>query len=70
MGNGSFCKPNDLVNFIPSHGYYFLFLLVNILEDGIMVKQDYLVRMIQEIISVIARAILNKKKNRQQDREE
>ena len=35
-----------------------------------MVKQDYLVRMIQEIISVIARAILNKKKIRQQDRDE
>ena len=49
------------MNFIPSRGYYFLFLLVNILEDGIMVKQDYLVRMIQEIISAIARAILNKK---------
>ena len=35
-----------------------------------MVKQDYLVRMIQEIISAIARAILNKKKIRQQDRDE
>ena len=58
------------MNFIPSRGYYFLFLLVNILEDGIMVKQDYLVRMIQEIISAIARAILNKKKIRQQDRDE
>ena len=58
------------MNFIPSPGYYFLFLLVNILEDGIMVKQDYLVRMIQEIISAIARAILNKKKIRQQDRDE
>ena len=32
-----------------------------------MIKQDYLVRMIQEIISAIARAILNKKKIRQQD---
>ena len=38
------------MNFIPSRGYYFLFLLVNILEDGIMIKQDYLVRMIQEIM--------------------
>ena len=35
-----------------------------------MVKQDYLVRMIQEIISAIARAILNKKKIRQQDLDE
>ena len=35
-----------------------------------MVKQDYLVRMIQEIISAIARAILNKKEIRQQDRDE
>ena len=58
------------MNFILSRGYYFLFLLVNILEDGIMVKQDYLVRMIQEIISAIARAILNKKKIRQQDLDE
>ena len=58
------------MNFIPSRGYYFLFLLVNILEDGIMIKQDYLVRMIQEIISAIARAILNKKKIRQQDLDE
>ena len=58
------------MNFILSRGYYFLFLLVNILEDGIMVKQDYLVRMIQEIISATARAILNKKKIRQQDLDE
>ena len=58
------------MNFILSRGYYFLFLLINILEDGIMVKQDYLVRMIQEIISAIARAILNKKKIRQQDLDE
>lgn len=58
------------MNFILSRGYYFLFLLVNILEDDIMVKQDYLVRMIQEIISAIARAILNKKKIRQQDLDE
>ena len=35
-----------------------------------MIKQDYLVRMIQEIISAIARAILNKKKIRQQDLDE
>ena len=35
-----------------------------------MVKQDYLVRMIQEIISATARAILNKKKIRQQDLDE
>lgn len=28
-----------------------------------MIKQDYLLRMIQEIISLIANAILNKKKS-------
>lgn len=28
-----------------------------------MIKQDYLLRMIQEIISLIANAILNKKEN-------
>ena len=32
-----------------------------------MIKQDYLLRMIQEIISLIANAILNKKKIRQQE---
>ena len=32
-----------------------------------MIKQDYLVRMIQEIISLIANAILNKKKLRKQE---
>lgn len=32
-----------------------------------MIKQDYLVRMIQELISLIARAILDRKKIRQQD---
>lgn len=30
-----------------------------------MIKQDYLLRMIQEIISLIANVILNKKKIRQ-----
>lgn len=32
-----------------------------------MIKQDYLLRMIQEIISLIANAILNKKRIRQQE---
>lgn len=32
-----------------------------------MIKQDYLIRMIQEIISLIINAILNKKKIRKQD---
>lgn len=32
-----------------------------------MIKQDYLLRMIQEIISLIANVILNKKKIRQQE---
>ena len=32
-----------------------------------MIKQDYLLRMIQEIISLIANSILNKKKIRQQE---
>ena len=32
-----------------------------------MIKQDYLLRMIQEIISLIAHALLNKQKIRQQN---
>ena len=32
-----------------------------------MIKQDYLIRMIQEIISLIVNAILNKKKIRKQE---
>lgn len=32
-----------------------------------MVKQDYLIRMIQEVISLIANLLLNKKKLRQQE---
>ena len=32
-----------------------------------MIKQDYLLRMIQEIVSLIANAILNRKKIRQQE---
>ncbi len=35
-----------------------------------MIKQDYIVRMIQEIISAIAEAILNKKNLKQKDWEE
>lgn len=35
-----------------------------------MIKQDYIVRMIQEIISLIVDAILNKKRIRQKDWEE
>lgn len=35
-----------------------------------MIKQDYIVRMIQEIISLIIDAILNKKRIRQKDWEE
>ena len=32
-----------------------------------MIKQDYLIRMIQEIVSLIVNAILNKKKIRQKE---
>ena len=32
-----------------------------------MIKQDYLIRMIQEIISLIVNAILNKKKFRKDE---
>lgn len=35
-----------------------------------MIKQDYLIRMIQEIVSLIVNAILNKKKIRQKEWEE
>lgn len=35
-----------------------------------MIKQDYLIRMIQEILSLIVNAILNKKKIRQKEWEE
>lgn len=38
--------------------------------DTAMIKQDYIVRMIQEIISLIVDAILNKKRIRQRDWEE
>ena len=48
----------------------FLFTLLYNFGTEKMIKQDYLIRMIQEIVSMIVEAILHKKKIRQKEWEE
>ena len=48
----------------------FLFTLLYNFGSEKMIKQDYLIRMIQEIVSMIVEAILHKKKIRQKEWEE